>query len=120
MKSMILATAALLIITVFVLFCSIRVSDIADELYEGLRSIESTTDSADEYFALRTEFLSKRSFLGFTVSHEVILSIENGFDEILGAIEANDEGALIIAKSRLCGLLSHLRRLSGINFESIF
>lgn len=117
---MLFAAVALLLVTAFVLICSASVSSIADELYEGLRSIESTTDSADEYYALRTEFLSKRSFLNFTVSHEVILSIESGFDEISGAIEANDEGALIIAKSRLCGLLSHLRRLSGINFESIF
>ena len=47
-------------------------------------------------------------------------NIEEELNEILGAIEAEDRETLIIAKSRLMGSLSHLRRLSGINADSIF
>jgi hypothetical protein len=63
--------------------------------------------------------MDAQHFFAITVSHDDLTNIEGCFYEILGAAEANDDDALKIAKSRLIGSLSHLKRLSAINIDSI-
>ena len=58
-------------------------------------------------------------FISLTVNHDDLTAIDEALCEIIGSLEVNDtEGAAVI-KSRLIGSLEHLRRLSGINIDSI-
>ena len=81
---------------------------------------ESDTALAlEEYTQIYEDFKKKEGYIALTVNHGDLMSIENAFAEIIGAAKANDRESLIIAKSRLIDALGHLRRLSGINFDSI-
>lgn len=103
-----------------VILNSFFVSKSICEIADMLEAAPTDTESYDVYSDIFEEYMKKQRFIGLTVSHEDLTNIEREFNEILGSIEANDEENLIIAKSRLIGSLSHLRRLSGINADSIF
>jgi peptide chain release factor 1 len=98
---------------------------IADqERWRGLMKehaeLEPVVEKFREYRAAEEHFHSMRRYLNITVCHDSLLMIESSFAELIGAAEAKDEESLIITKSRLIGEISHLRRLSGINMNSIF
>ena len=93
-----------------------RVMNIADEL----KSIPTDLAHEDEYQRIYDEYMNLQEFISYTVSHEDLTNIENSFFELNGALIAKDEESLIITKSRLIGALTHLGRLSSINFDSIF
>ena len=87
---------------------------------QKLKNAPNDTENYSVYEEISHEYAKIQRYIGLTVSHDDLTNIEEDFNEILGAIEADDEESLIIAKSRLIGSLSHLRRLSGINADSIF
>ena len=99
---------------------SFFVSKTIEDIKEQLEDSPSNTESLSLYSSIFDEYMKKQHFIGLTVNHEDLTNIEQEFHEILGAIEADDKESLIIAKSRLIGSLSHIRRLSGINADSIF
>ncbi len=119
-KIVISAYITIATITAVVFINSFIIMAKADDLLEKLSTTESSIDEAQRYHDIYEDFRSTRRYISFTVDHDTITVLEDGFAEILGAIEAEDEGALIIAKSRLIGSISHLKRLSGINADSIF
>lgn len=120
MKALIFAyvTLAAVIATVFI--NSFAVSDAVGDMINSLQEVENSTDNKEKYIEIYDEFKRYRKYINLTVSHDIIMSIEENFAEILGALEADDEESLIITKSRLISELSHLKRLSGINSDSIF
>lgn len=120
MKSVIFAYATFICVTAAVFLNSFFVSSLIGNISEELEALPSDTEHAAEYSETYGNFMKTRKYLNFTVPHSDLAEIESEFCEILGAIEAKDKESLIIAKSRLIGLLSHLRRLSGINADSIF
>ena len=120
MKAAIIALIVLTVILTTVILNSYFVSKSIHDLLERLKDTPSDIGSYQIYEDIHDEFTKKLRFIGLTVSHEDLTNIESELNEILGAIEAKDEQTLIIAKSRLIGSLSHLRRLSGINADSIF
>ena len=120
MKAAVFSFLILGVVLISVVLNSIFVSKSICEIKTMLEDAPSDTDSYKEYSHIYEVYMKKQKYIGFTVSHEDLTNIEREFNEILGAIEANDAESLIIAKSRLIGSLSHLRRLSGINADSIF
>ncbi|MBR2467372.1 MAG: DUF4363 family protein [Clostridia bacterium] len=68
---------------------------------------------------LYDDFLSARVYLSITVDHDDIACVETEFFEIRGALAIGDTDSAAIAKSRLCGALGHLGRLSGFNIDSV-
>lgn len=120
MKAAVISFVVLIAVLTAVVLNSYFVSKSICKIAEKLEDAPSSTDSYEVYSDIFDEYMKKQHFIGLTVSHDDLTNIEREFNEILGAIEADDEESLIIAKSRLTGALSHLRRLSGINADSIF
>jgi hypothetical protein len=120
MKVTVFASIMLIITTAFVFINSAVVTKMADELTDELSSIPESSEYAEEYRAAEELFCSMRRYLNLTVCHDSLLTVESSFAELIGAAEAQDEESLVITKSRLIGEISHLRRLSGINMNSIF
>ena len=119
MKTLVFAVATAFIVTALVGINSFALHRSISTLLEECDAIPSGTEYKAEYEALYESFMKKQKFISLTVSHDDLTGIENDLAEILGAIEAEDEEALIIAKSRLIMTLTHLRRLSGVNLDSI-
>ena len=120
MKAVIISYIVLATVLIAVILNSLFVSNGISKIKHRLENAPSDTEHYDLYAEIFDEYLKKQRFIGLTVSHDDLTNIENEFNEILGAIKADDEESLVIAKSRLIGSLSHLKRLSGINADSIF
>lgn len=124
MKSVIIAYVIVILIIALVILNSLFVSY---NISEVMRQLEKASDKdagevgglLEEYTAIYDDYLRRQKFLSITVNHDDLTNVEDGFEEILGALRAEDYGSVIITKSRLIGALSHLRRLSGINIDSI-
>ncbi|MBQ8380417.1 MAG: hypothetical protein IJY18_00840 [Clostridia bacterium] len=119
MKQLIAASIALAFVVAAVFlnsyFVEKCISDIIDEVEDMPNDGELS-----EYEALYERYMKRQGFIALTVSHEDLTVIEDIFAELLGSVKAKDEDGITIAKSRLSGALWHLRRLSGVNFDSIF
>ena len=120
MRAAIISLIILTLVLTAVILNSYFVSRSIHTLLEKLKDAPSDTNNYEIYAEIHDDFAKKQRFIGLTVSHDDLTNIEEEINEILGAIEADDKETLIIAKSRLIGSLSHLRRLSGINADSIF
>lgn len=94
------------------LLLSRMIEDIENQVLEAVPEYE---DFAKVY----DSFLRKRLYLGITVNHDDIATVEEEFAEILGALKIGDTETAKIAKSRLVSALGHLKRLSGFNIDSI-
>lgn len=112
----IFAFTVLLLVLSFVCVNTLVLSRIIGELEE---KTETTKLEASEFTELYGEFLRMRTYLSITVNHDDIKAVEEEFAEILGALNIDDHETAAIAKSRLVGALSHLRRLSGFNIDSV-
>lgn len=119
MKTVIVSYIILGIVILLVVINSLIISNSIDTILEKLRGIPEVGSSKEDYQRVFDDYMAAQRFLGITVSHDDLTNIEEEFYEILGAAEAGDDESLVIAKSRLIGALTHLRRLCGINADSI-
>lgn len=119
MKVIIFSYVILALVIIIVIVNSLIISRNIDVILEKLRTIPDEASAKEDYKNLFDEYMDTQHFFAITVSHDDLTNIEGCFYEILGAAEANDDDALKIAKSRLIGSLSHLKRLSAINIDSI-
>ena len=81
--------------------------------------VDDTTLAETKYTEIYEDFKKKERYISLTVNHNDLMNIENSFAELIGAAKADDKESLIIAKSRLIDALGHLKRLSGINLDSV-
>lgn len=116
-----IAYAILICAVVLISINSIVLGRIIDDVTDAVKDgEESDTDLAqEEYTRIYENFKKKESFIALTVNHGDLMSIEDAFAELIGAAKADDKESLMIAKSRLTDALGHLKRLSGINIDSI-
>ena len=120
MKLLILSYVTAASVILFVFINSFIIHSYVTDL---LNRIEEAPDSCDDngaYSLCFENYKRREKYIALTVSHSDLGVIEDSFAEIMGAISANDRESLIIAKSRLTEALSHVKRLSGINIDSIF
>ncbi|MBQ4071405.1 MAG: DUF4363 family protein [Clostridia bacterium] len=122
MKTAIIALMLLISVLALVIANSIILNNIIEKLTVGVEALETENPSVthSQLIKLYGEFKSRRGYIGLTVNHNDITSIEASFSELFGAAEAGDTETVTIVKSRLVSELTHLGRLSGINFDSIF
>ncbi len=120
MKTVIVATVTLLVVLILVIVNSFFIAHGIETIIEKLKAIPNNTNDPVAYQTVYEDYMKLQRYIGFTVSHDDLTNIEGEFHEIIGAIKANDDESLVISKSRLIGALSHLKRLSGINADSIF
>ncbi len=111
-----------LIILAFVIFAnSLYIEKITDNFIRDTREIDTsnTENAMAEFEKLFSKFRRAEKIISITVGHDDLTHIEENFADIIGAARAGDEDGLVTTKSRLIDSLGHLRRLSGINLDSI-
>ena len=122
MKAVKLAFALLIICLAAVITNSLVLRSIITDLTERVESAEE--ENADvalrEFEEIYRYYQKKLTYISLTVNHQDLTSIDESFTEIIGAAKAKDMDTLLTVKSRLIGALTHLKRLSGINIDSIF
>ena len=120
MKTVIIAYATLILVIVIVIINSLIIANSIEIIMKKLNDAPDSVDDGGIYEEIYKDFMKWRKYLSITVNHEDLTNIEEDFREILGAVSASDDAGLIIAKSRLIESLYHIKRLSGINTDSIF
>lgn len=122
MKSVYLAYVIFFLLTVAVIINSLTVGKVIDKISVEVEAAEEEDMSIarEEYERLYDNYKKIELFISLSVDHEDLSNLEEGFSEMIGAARADDKSALITAKSRLCDCLDHIKRLSGINIDSIF
>lgn len=120
MKAVKIATVILIITVLAVLINSFIISGIIKKYESQIERINSE-DSAvlEKYEKAYEDFKVKKDYISLTVSHEDLTSIEDSFSGAIGAARSKNSDELEIIKSRLLDALHHLRRLVGINLDSI-
>lgn len=109
-----------ILITVAVFANSVFLCSTLDRLSERLDAAPSDITAAELYEEIYSDYTKAERYISLTVSHSDLEGVDDSFAELLGAIEAEEQEALIVAKSRLLHALSHMRRLCGISIDSVF
>ncbi len=114
----------------YIIFVSVFVLVFANSFFLG-RTIDgykneidaidtSNTQAAkDKVTEIYEKFKRDEKFINLTVTHEDLTNIEEMFSGMIGAAKGDDKEELEIEKSRLSDALGHLKRLVGINLDSI-
>ena len=121
MKTVKIALAILAVTVLSVLINSFVLSSVIKKYEKEVSKIDSNKiESAFEsYSAIYDNFNKEKDYISLTVNHEDLTNIEDNFAAAIGAARSHDESELEITKSRLLDALGHLRRLVGINLDSI-
>ena len=82
---------------------------------------EENMDTAySDYQEIYDNYKKHELYISITTNHGDLENIESAFAEIIGAAKAGDRDGVITQKSRLIDFFAHIKRLSGINIDSIF
>ena len=120
MKSVRFAYIIFSLLCLAVILNSIAVGKIIDGINREISESQINETVESEYTAIYEKYKTRKLYISLSVDHDDLSNIEDAFTEIIGAAKANDETALLTAKSRLTYYLGHVKRLSGINIDSIF
>ena len=92
------------------------------EVISAVKELE-IAENGSEAFERATEvkelYERRQSYISLSVSHNDLTEIESAFAELLGQLEVGELDGAKITKSRLVDALGHLRRLSGVNIDSV-
>ena len=120
MKEKIIAIAILCIIAIGVsantLMLRQSIAELEDKIDEiDIKSGTSLLDLKEIY----EEYKEKKYLLSLTVSHDDLTSVDECFIDAIGYLKSGNIENADVVKSRLKYFLEHLRRLSGLNIDSI-
>ena len=120
MKSIKISYTVLILCISFVIANGFYLSYITGELYERAEEIEVDSPMAKKQAEELYSFFEKHQrLISITVSHDDLRDIDDEMCELIGALSVDDTNGAKTTKSRLCGSLRHLKRLSGLNIDSI-
>jgi|GEM_PF-3589853 len=108
-----------LLVTANALFIT-KTADAYTAAVNALPEAENVRTLYAEVARLRAEYDSFETLWSLSVSHDDLMNIRTAFADLEGAARAGDTVAFVQAKSRLTDALEHLRRLSALNFYSVF
>ncbi|MBR5140106.1 MAG: DUF4363 family protein [Clostridia bacterium] len=114
------------IIFTLLLVATIINSIILGRIIEGFSQDISKAEEIDmataekEYSEIYERYKSIELYISLSINHDDLSNLENAFAEIIGAAKAGDREAVITIKSRMNDYLRHIRRLTGINIDSVF
>ena len=122
MKSVRFAYTVFAVLVIVVLINSLSVGKIIDSISDDIiRAEESDMAAAEkEYTEIYEKYKRYELYVSLSVDHDDLSNIEDAFSEIIGAARADDAAGVVTTKSRLTDYLRHIKRLSGINIDSIF
>ena len=122
MKSVHFAYTVFVLLVIAVLTNSLFIGKVIDSISEELISAEESNmaDAEKEYTEIYEKYKKYELYISLSVDHDDLSNIEEAFSEIIGAAKAEDKTGIITTKSRLTDHLRHIKRLAGINIDSIF
>ena len=112
-------TVMLLVITLVSTNSFILHKSITEFIKDAEKMSVSGEDAYSEAEKMKQRFDVKERFISLTVSHDDLTNIEECYSELVGYLKVDMKDEAEVTKSRLIDALSHLRRLSGINIDSI-
>jgi hypothetical protein len=68
---------------------------------------------------IKESFEESEGFISLTVNHEDLTNIEVCYSDLIGYLSVGMTKEAEVTKNRLVDALKHLRRLSGVNIDSI-
>ena len=120
MKATIFATIALVAVVGCVTANAIALHQKIGEAIEDVTRLDTEDDDALlEAIRIKEKFAEAERFISLTVNHEDLTNIEVGYSELVGYLSEGMTEEAGVTKSRLLDALTHLRRLSGVNIDSI-
>lgn len=120
MKTLIISCVTATLLIVFVFVNSFAVKFNIDKMIDAIERAPDDCSNAQIYEEIFEDYKRREKYIALSVSHSDLLGIEDSYAEMLGAIEADDKETLIIEKSRVIKALAHIKRLAGVNFDSVF
>lgn len=122
MKSIRFAYTVFIMLVIIVFLNSLMLSRVIDKLSDSAEAAEEydMQKAEEQYTEIYKDYKKHELYVSLSIDHDDLSELEDIFSEIIGAARANDSEALIVAKCRLIYRLRHIRRLSGINIDSIF
>lgn len=123
MKIKLLAAVLFLGIVVGVILNTLALTGTINEYTDKVLAFEISDENTEEAeIAARdtyAHFKKRETFMSLTVNHNDLTAIEELFSEMIGQLSVGDGDGARVTKNRLIDALSHLRRLSGVNIDSI-
>lgn len=122
MKAKIAAIIILAGLTVGVILNTVyldkTIADITAEV-EEFRISDVTESAAAEAERMFDRFKRRETYISTTVNHGDLTEIEGLMSEMVANLKEGKADEARVTKSRLIDALGHLRRLSGVNIDSI-
>ncbi len=115
MKSVRIAAVVLMLTVLLVVANSFVVRELIDGVIDDIEVAEP-----EEYEEIFANFKRIGKYISISVDHEDMMDIDMTFAELVGMAKVGDSKGAEVTKSRLRYSLEHLRRLSGMNIDSIF
>ena len=122
MKSVHFAYTVFAVLVIAVIINSLGIGKVMDSISDELLNAEEKDMSIaeKEYGEIYEKYKKYELYISLSVDHDDLSNIEDAFSEIIGAAKADDARGVITTKSRLTDYLRHIKRLAGINIDSIF
>ena len=121
MKVKILAAVLLLFIFGAVAANTVLLPRSIDRIIENVSSLDTEAQCAGERTQEAYQSFRKAAvYFSLTLNHNDLWAVEDLFIEMQAYLAQEDAKEASVIKSRLIDALLHLRRLSGINIDSIF
>lgn len=122
MKSVRIAYIIFTLLLLIAIINSIVLGRIVERLDQEISEAEEADMSIaeEEYREIYERYKEVELYISLSINHDDLSNLENAFAEIIGAAKAGDRDAVITIKSRMNDYLRHIRRLTGINIDSIF
>ncbi len=121
MKSVIAAFIIFFILTAGVAINTFSINKIITDTIDSVSELDDEKIPNYEHIcSLYEKFQKSENFINITVNHEDLRDINQYFLDLKEYTKLEDPDNFKITKSRLIHSLEHLRRLSAINFDSIF
>ena len=122
MKSVIFAYIICPLLLTLSLINSFALGNIIENIDAALSETDDSNPALaeEEYVRIYEEYKDVELYVSLSINHDDLSNLENAFAEIIGAARAGDKESVIIIKSRMNDYLRHIKRLIGINIDSIF
>ena len=122
MKSVIFAYIIFPLLLTLSLINSFALGNIIENIDAALCETDDSNPALaeEEYVRIYEEYKDVELYVSLSINHDDLSNLENAFAEIIGAARAGDKESVIIIKSRMNDYLRHIKRLIGINIDSIF
>ncbi len=118
MKARVIAIVIMALTVLFVTVNTLMLGIYMRRLESMLAQIDFENGS-DAFYEAYDYYKDRSVFITLTVSHSDLHEIEQDFAEISGALSVGDTKAAEVLKNRLVSSVEHMRRLTGVNIESI-